>query len=167
MIRQFEEFTQTAGSRRSNVIRISLNSRGDFSLNQLAIEALQNSEKVVLLFDKINGLIGMRPAQLDVKHALNIKKQGEANSYLIRARSFCVHFNLKPTTTMVFDDIEIEDGVLILDLKKATEVAARSPRTKSVNNDLTYSEPTEVKPKELNLNGGGVPIPNFWNGGQK
>jgi hypothetical protein len=79
---QWEVFTQRPNVR-TDAIRVSLNKSGRFSLNQRAVESLQNAEKVELLFAKDNKLIGMRPCSPEVKNGHTLKKQGKSNSYLV------------------------------------------------------------------------------------
>jgi hypothetical protein len=142
---EWEVFTQSPNVR-IDTIRVSLNKRGLFSLNQKAFESLQNTEKVELLFAKDNKLIGMRPCSPDVAHGLPLKKQGKTKAYIVRGISYCNYHSVKPKKTLVFNEPKVdEDGVLVLNLKKVSEVAMRSPRTKPTVNQYNTSlfEPVE------------------------
>ncbi len=129
MIKQWDVFTETANSRRSNSLRVSLSKRSLFAVNQLGYEALNKAEAIELMFDKVNKLIGMRPCPPEQKNAFKLRQQGKSNSYYVRARAFCAYYNIKVNQTVVFDEPEVdEDGVLTLDLNKVTEISPRKPR---------------------------------------
>lgn len=59
MIKQWEEFTQKSTGK-ADTIRVSLNARGNFALNQKAVDMLGVPEAIVLMFDKANQLIGLK-----------------------------------------------------------------------------------------------------------
>jgi hypothetical protein len=131
MIKQFELFERMSAGRQSNVMRVSLNQRGTFSLNQKAFDDLGKPDAVELFFDKINKLIGMRPCSPQLKHAYPARRQGKNRSYLVRAMSFCNYYNIKIVGTVIFTEPEVEDGMLILALANATQVAQRKAKKKS------------------------------------
>lgn len=105
-------------------------------MNQKAFEMLGSPKAVELLFDKINGLIGMRSCPPELRHAYNVRKQNKSESYIIGGKAFCNFYNIKPTTTAVFLEPELEEGVLILNLRKVKEIPTRE-RTKSEQTEQT------------------------------
>lgn len=132
-MRQWEEFTQkNSGS--ADVIRVSLNPRGIFTLNQKAVSLLDAPEAVVFMFDKANKLIGLKASSADVNHAYELKRQGESHSYLIRAKSFCNFYGIHIDKTIVFNDIQMEDGVIILQIDNITETERRTRTVKYPDN---------------------------------
>lgn len=120
----WETFTITGG-RGVYEKRVSLSSRGVFTLNQPSFDAMGNPEAAELLFDRSQQLIGLKPATKDVPHAYPIRKQKTNKSYLIGARPFVYHYKLNVTRTIRFKDIKFADGVLILDLKNTVIVESR------------------------------------------
>jgi hypothetical protein len=101
---------------------------------------LQKTEKVELLFAKDNKLIGMRPCSPDVKNGHTLKKQGRSNSYLLRGRSHCNTYGVRPKATVLFEEPKVdEEGILILNLKKVSKVPMRSPRSNSTEKPYTMS----------------------------
>jgi hypothetical protein len=136
----FEEFTQGASSSRGNVPRISLNNRGDLTLNQLAFGLLKNAKKVVLAFSKQKGLIGIRPAKEDEKHAFEVKALANSTSHIIRGKSFCAFYNIIPPQTVLFDEVKGDEIGVILDLNKVTILAPRQRQKKAVE------QPKQVAP---------------------
>ncbi|MCD9186725.1 MAG: hypothetical protein LUM44_09845 [Pyrinomonadaceae bacterium] len=140
----FEEFTQGASSSRSNVPRISLNNRGDITLNHLAHGLLKNSEKVVLAFSK-KGLIGIRPANEGEKHAFDVKSLANSTSHIIRAKGFCAFYNIIPPKTALFEEITSDEIGIILDLNKVKIIAPRQRQKKS-ETPPKVETPLEQKP---------------------
>lgn len=130
MFKQFELFEKMPTTRTSTSIRVSLNPRGSFTLNRKAFEALNEPETVELYFDKTSRLVGMKACSPELRHAYPVKKQGTSNSWLVRGRAFCNYYNIRIPITVVFDDIEVEDGMVILDLQKVRETDQRKPRKK-------------------------------------
>lgn len=139
---EFEEFTQGASSSRGgSEPRISLNNRGDLTLNQLAFEKLQKPKKVVLAFNKVKGLIGARPAREDENHALEVKPLAKSTSYIIRSKAFCRFYGIIPPQTLVFDEIVSDEIGLILDLNKVTVLAPRVRQKKTVEPAKPIEQP--------------------------
>lgn len=126
MEKQWEEFTQKAAAK-GDAIRVSLNARGNFALNQKAVETLDTPEAIVLMFDKANQLIGLKASSTEVNHAYELKRQGTSQSYFLRAKSFCNFYGIEFGDTVVFNDPQIEGGMIVLQLTNVTE-AARRPR---------------------------------------
>src|SRR5436190_3292000 len=125
MIKQWELFERVPTGRVARNLRVSLNQRGGFALNQKAFDDLGEPKAVELFFDKINKLVGMRPCDPDLKHAYSVKAQGNSKSYLVRAQAFCTFYGIEVTGTMLFVGPTIEENMLVLDLKTATPVASR------------------------------------------
>ncbi len=121
----WEEFTQKSNYR-SAMLRVSLNARGHFVLNQKTVEELGNPDAVVLLFAKSSKLIGMKASSADVEHSYELKKHGTSQNHSIRAKSFCSYYNITVGDTIVFHEVEVDDGVVILDLAKTSEVIRRA-----------------------------------------
>lgn len=125
MEKQWEEFTQkNVGN--ADFVRVSLNPRGVFGLNQKAVGLLGAPEAVVMLFDKANRLIGLKASSPDVNHAYELKQQGTSQNYFLRAKSFCNFYGIDTADTVVFNDVQMEDGVIVLQLGNVTEAARRA-----------------------------------------
>jgi hypothetical protein len=127
---KWEVFTQRS-SRSSSALRVSINKRSIFSLNQKAFEALKEPTFVELLFSKPDKLIGIRPLPTKIKHAYQLKKQGKSNSYIIRAGDFFGFNRMTPKASGVFDDAKVDEtGVLILNAMKLTPIINRRSSSK-------------------------------------
>lgn len=139
---QWEEFTQKSNYR-AEMIRVSLNARGHFTLNQKAFDGLGGPDAVVLFFDRDNRLIGLKPSSAGVEHSYELKHQTASHSYLLRAKSFCNYYGIKVGDPIVFNDVQIDDGMIVLSLDNVTEVVRRARYT-----DLPLRFPERVKPAQ-------------------
>lgn len=122
---EWEEFTQKSNYR-AEMIRVSLNGRGHFQLNQKAVDELGGAEAVVLLYERASRRIGLKPSSRDVEHAYELKRQTSSQTYLVRARSFCTYYGINVGDTVVFNDVTTENGMIVLDLGKVTEIVRRA-----------------------------------------
>ncbi len=125
MEKQWEEFTQKS-TVNADTIRVSLNARGNFALNQKAVDLLGSPEAIVLMYDRANRLIGLKASSPDIDHAYELKRQGTSQSYFLRAKSFCNFYGLDIADTVVFNDAKWEDGMIVLQIGYVTEAARRA-----------------------------------------
>ncbi len=125
MEKQWEEFTQKS-TVNADTIRVSLNARGNFALNQKAVDLLGSPEAIVLMYDRANRLIGLKASSPDIDHAYELKRQGTSQSYFLRAKSFCNFYGLDIADTVVFNDAKWEDGMIVLQIGNVTEAARRA-----------------------------------------
>ena len=130
MITQFELFEKLSTERIAKSMRISLNDRGTFSLNQKAFDDLGKPEAVELYYDKVNKLIAMRGCSPELKHASSVRQQGQTKSYLVRAMAFSTHYNINVKGTIVFSEPTIDDGMLVLAIATAVQVPPRKIKQK-------------------------------------
>jgi hypothetical protein len=122
MIRQWDEFPLSPDTKEVISMRASLSPRGIISINRAAHKAMGQSASVVLLFDKINSVIGLRPAPPQAPNAFKLNQTGRAGSFLIRAKKFCNYYGIRTTATVTFNNIvSDEDATLTLDLRDTTE----------------------------------------------
>jgi hypothetical protein len=110
--------------------RVALQTRGNISLNQAAYKALGEPVAVLLMFDKTSNAVGLQPASLDAKHVYPIRKQPNSKSYMIGAVAFCKHYEIDVSHTRAFSP-QVEDGVLVFDLDKGTDLPARKRRSRT------------------------------------
>lgn len=123
----FEEFTLRNTPISNKVMRVSLHKKGNFSLNKAAYEALGSPQAVTLLFDREKKVVGFKPVEPEVRHAYRVRSQNNSQSYLIGAISFCKYYDIDASKTRMFEP-ELSDGLLVLELDKAINVAQRAPR---------------------------------------
>ena len=145
MTGEWEEFTHKSNYR-AEMVRVSLNGRGQFMLNQKAAAELGNPEAVVLYFDRNSRLIGMKGSPGEVEHAYDLKPQSSSQNYQIKASSFCTYYNIHVGDTIVFNDVRIEDGMIVMSLDNASEVVRRA-RFTDLPVRLPDSPPPPPQPK--------------------
>lgn len=136
---QWEEFTQKS-TYRTEMIRVSLNGRGHFLLNQKAVAELGDPEAVVLLFERASRLIGLKPCAADVEHSYELKRQSSSQNYFLRAKSFCNYYSINVGDSVVFNDVRVENGMIVLSLDNVTEVVRRARFADLAEFPTQYSE---------------------------
>src|SRR5262245_30387780 len=114
----FEEFTGRWRQQATGP-KASIQRRGTMSLNKAAFEALGKPSHVLLLYDRTARVIGVKPADSSIKHAYPLRKQPAADSYLFSGVTFLDYYHIPHDKLTAFDDVEAEDGVLILRLDRA------------------------------------------------
>ena len=124
MINHWEEFeagpTEPKGSR----LHVTLNFKGQILLNKVAVEAIGEPKAVSLFFDKVNSLIGIRPANALAKKPFPLKASQTMHSRRIYASPFCKNYNIRTEGTIAFFNIDIDkEGMMILDLTKTSKIS--------------------------------------------
>ena len=112
-------------------IRVTLNSRGVILLNKAAYECIGSPGAVELLFDEDEGVIGLKPKDLRHQNAFPLKYKGTSSKKyqyrIISASPFCKHFDIKPKSTILFTQPDMDnDGTLLLALDTAVNVGRGS-----------------------------------------
>lgn len=105
----------------SHQATVTIQKRGNFSLNKAAFQALGEPEAVELLFDRSERLIGMRPSEVRNRHAYPVRKQQNAQSYLVAGNAFNQYYQIETGVTRRWD-ASIQDGILVIDLKQESQV---------------------------------------------
>lgn len=104
-------------------IRVTLDSRGVFTLNNIAVRKLENAEAVTFYYDVHKRVIGIKPAEIWRTNAFPLRVRNKMNIRIICAIAFCKHFDIKVTRTIEFNNAKVgEDGVLRLDLNDITVI---------------------------------------------
>ena len=129
MISHWEEFQAGPTKPLSERLHVTLNRRNVILLNGNIHEKLGSPEAITFLFDKVNSIIGLNPANPNVENAFPVKQKGRGRHRLIRATPFCKHHGIMVDGTTAFLNPEIDDdGVLRLDLKATTPTTRRGRR---------------------------------------
>ena len=108
-----------------NDIYATLNSRGEIVLNRHAFEAMGRPEYAVMLFEPETDSVGVRPVPSRVPNAFLLQPKGNCDNRLIRAKSFCTDHAINFGCTVRFCEASIEDGVLLLELKKTVKATRK------------------------------------------
>ncbi len=125
MIGHWEDFDAGPTQSLNERIHVTLCPRNVILLNGNIYEQMGKPEAVVLMFDKLNSMIGLRPTRLDRPGAFPVKQKGRGRHRLIRATPFCKHYGIKVDRINAFVEPELDaDGILKLDLKKKSASTA-------------------------------------------
>ena len=125
MIRQWEEFPVGPNDEAGN-LHVTLSRKGEILLGAAAFERLGKPEAAVLLFDKINSVIGLLPSPSRNQNAYPLKAKSKARHRIVRANKFCRHYGIRVDRTVAFNMPEIdEEGILVLNLRTTTAIGSR------------------------------------------
>lgn len=121
MISHWEEFKPGPTPKLDERMHVTLNRRGLIFMNGNIHDRMGSPDAMVLLFDKVNSVIGLNPVSPDVPNAFRVKPKPPGRHRIIHASPFCRHYGIAVDNTAVFLNPEIdENGVLRLDLKSTT-----------------------------------------------
>ena len=123
----FEVFDKRAATA-TKAPMATIQKRGMFSINRAAFHAMGEPESVELLYDPTEKLIGFRPVASTSPRGFPVRPQGNNDStYMIAGRAFTQNYGLDTETARRYA-VEVQDGILILDLK-SDSTDATGPRT--------------------------------------
>ena len=111
-------------------VHVTLNRKNIFCLNAKVFEMLGEPEAVVLMFDKKEKVIGLKPARLNTTGTFRVQPLSTSQTHkIIRAAPFCRAFNIRMDCTSAFLQPRIDDdGVLLLDLRAMVPARAHRAR---------------------------------------
>ena len=101
-------------------IYVTLNREGTIAINKVTYRRMGEPAAVLIMFDRVNSRIALKPTGATMKHAYAVGKYGRHGGRRIRAFRMIAEFGIKVPDTIEFKDAEIDsDGQLILDLRTA------------------------------------------------
>jgi len=90
---KFEEFARSSSREgRRETPMFTLQARGLLSFNHTAFQALGRPEAVTLLYDPEEHIVALRLALAANPDAYRVRKQPNAQSYLVGAQAFTAHY---------------------------------------------------------------------------
>jgi hypothetical protein len=95
---------------------VSIQSKGNFGLNRQSFEALGRPERVILRYNKATGAIGIRPAYAGEPYSYTVKKQAQADSYVVTGKAFLQYIGYETGKLRTFQP-KVEGGMLVLELE--------------------------------------------------
>jgi hypothetical protein len=126
---QWEEFKVTASRTHPDRLRVTLDKWGHFNFNEKTFERLNRPEAMVLLYDRSTQTIGLRPASIDLPHAVLVRRYRTRRSLRLISRTFLSKHRIVLDRTVQFPMAAIDDeGVLILSLREMVATAPRNRR---------------------------------------
>lgn len=129
-IGNWDEFKPGPNYRKARKPRVSLDRKGTLSFNSLAMELLDNAEAVVIFFDKIHSLIGIKDCDPAAGNAFPVYKNEGKYTFRVRGNSFCRYHRISVIGTVAFNRIEVDlYGIMVLDLREASSATMRKRST--------------------------------------
>jgi len=119
--RRWQECPRDETPGRWAAIYATMNPKGEIMISRFTYEMMQSPEAFVLLYDRTNNTIGLRPARMRVvRNAFPTRGRGRHGGRVVRAYRLCCEFGITVPETIRFTDPAIDsDGVLLLDLRTA------------------------------------------------
>ena len=136
MIRQWDVFKADIKSGKRYEPLVTLQMKGLLGFNPAAYELLGRPDAVELMFDKLNGSIGIKAVQADSPHAVTVRRANSSDSRAVSAATFCVYYGIRYENSLRFRNIRLDhEGILVLDLRDAREVVKRTSRQRTESED--------------------------------
>ncbi len=117
--RDWTEFKATAPRIIPKALYVSLTKKGYFVFNTETFLQLGKPEAVVLLFDRRDDLIGLKPSTLDVPNAIVVRlRYDRGNLWMVRSLRFMKQHDIRLDYTIQFPTAHMEDGILVLPIRQ-------------------------------------------------
>ena len=101
-------------------IHVSMNPEGHIALNGATHQMLGEPAAYLLLYDRVNNRIGLKPAAKAARNAYPVLRRNRTSAVVFAHRLLREQRIILPQT-LQFDTAAIdEDGILVLDLRTAT-----------------------------------------------
>ena len=98
---------------------VAINPKGYITFNRKVHEQIGKAEAVLLLFDRVNSRIALKPVMAGVKNAYPVRKTANLTK-VVRAARLLVEYGIKIPELLEFKDPEFDqDRQLVLDLRTA------------------------------------------------
>lgn len=122
MSMQWTTFTGKEFGRRSkDEVRVTLGPKCNIHLNGKAFDALGSPAAVELSFEGNRRLIGLKRIDPTKPNAFRVKPH-TGKYKMIHAAAFCQHFRIRPRNTILFQNVDIDHGLMTLDLTNTLTV---------------------------------------------
>ncbi len=113
---QFEVFNRNVRPTRSDPL-VAIQTKGAFSLNQAAFEALGEPEAVLLLMDRESRIMAFRAATLKDANSYRVRSVPRGKTYMVAGKAFCDRYEIPMERTRSYT-AEKSDDLLTVDLKQ-------------------------------------------------
>ena len=120
-------------------IYVTMNPQGDIVLSRVTYEILDSPPAFLILYDKTNNRIGLKPAALATKNAYPVRVSNRAGAKMVRGHRLTREHRIDLPQTVRFYDADIdEDGILVLDLRtaKISPRARKHPRNRDKRDNV-------------------------------
>ncbi|NJC15644.1 hypothetical protein F4558_005470 [Micromonospora profundi] len=113
---------------------VTIQKRGNMSVNRAAFVALGEPQAVELLYDPAENIVGFRAVPTDTEHAYPMRPQGqkEDGPYIVAGMAFTKYYGIDTTISRRWP-ATMQDDVLCIDLKQeGTVVTSNRGRSTDV-----------------------------------
>jgi len=102
-------------------IYVTMNAGGDIVMSRVTYQMMGEPKAFVILYDKVNNRIGLKPAALATRNAYPARVSNRSGAKVVRGHRLVREYRIDLPYTVRFYDADIdEDGILRLDLRTAT-----------------------------------------------
>jgi hypothetical protein len=127
-----------------SAVYVTMNPRGFIVMSRVTYERAGAPKSFLLLFDKVNNRIGLKPTHGQDHNAYPVGPAGRHGGKMVRAYRLMQEFGIVLPETIQFKDAEIDaDGILILDLRTA-RISSRAKTRRTETNKLSNGAHTPV-----------------------
>jgi hypothetical protein len=126
----WDEFKEIAARKGPDHLYVSLEPRyGSFVINLETYRRMKEPEAVVLLYDRGERTIGVKPSSLEVPHAIVVRPRHQRYNRVFRSKRFLSKHGIMVSKRIEFPRARVDaDGLLILDLRQAVPATERVSR---------------------------------------
>ena len=105
-------------------LHVTLNRKGQFMIGAAAFAQMRRPERVILLYDRVERLIGIQPSNNRLAtNSWPLVAQMKGAPRVLRAKLFCRHYDIRVERTAAFNNPTINaEGTLVLDLRSITYI---------------------------------------------
>ena len=97
---------------------VTMNRLGSIKMSRVTHERLESPEAFLIMWDRFNQRLGLKPAEAGTRNAYPARKYGQRGAKIVRAFRIVTEFEIRPQDTIEFQEPKIDlDGQLILDLR--------------------------------------------------
>lgn len=97
---------------------VTMNKIGSIAMSRVTHERLDEPPGFIVMYDRFNRRIGLKPAQPGERHAYPARKYGRRDARIVKVYRLVSEFGIRPPDTIEFQNPKINlDWHLILDLR--------------------------------------------------
>lgn len=114
-------------------IYVTMNAKGHIVISKVTYQILGAPEAFGVLYDRVNGRIGLKPAHKSSRNAYPALVSNKSGAKMVKAYRLIREQRIILPHTVRFYDADIdEDGILVLDLRTAKPCPRANGRKKEV-----------------------------------
>jgi hypothetical protein len=112
---EFEEFTFKSVAISQLAPNVSIGRHGNMSMNLATKKLLGDVDRVILLYNETERLIGLRPATAEERHAKPLRQSATQRTWALSAEGFLKRFQILHDSGRSYEPRPIE-GMVVIDL---------------------------------------------------